>query len=423
MMHSSLILAAFLPMMVCGVAEAAVKGGEGPVTYAAYHSEWGEKLTPPIARSIHLELTKGRLNASLTGGMPSLNYTGPVDGKTFDEIAGLLRSMDAASWPGSTGDEDKGERRKDRCEWSVRLIANEPGSPQVRVYGADNGRETSRLEAEGRLCGYLKKKLPELCASTPKKLERLSYSDRPGGGYWSVIADKGRVRVCVIAKDQPEAEFYADPVLMREIRFLLDKNGADAWHGFGYGRYEPGRMPLFLEAAYSTRQTVVVMAAPDNTPEGFVEFGKGLRAMLAKLSRRWQETGTVPAGGIRRFRFSENGMRRQPHYEFYRSLDAEGARAHVMRSWGDTPDGDAVLGAAEEEELAGILRGLVSWDGFDANARNVLDAQGFSFTAEFADGRSISARGYGKFPKGYREGRDRILNFIEKRLPEPVRGR
>ncbi|MBE6441153.1 MAG: hypothetical protein E7022_02320 [Desulfovibrio desulfuricans] len=423
MLRPSLILAAVLPLMLCGEPESSGKGIEGAVTYAAYHSEWGEKLTPPVARSIHLELTRDRLRASLTGEMPALIYAGPVNGKTFDEIAGLLLAMDAASWPGSTGDEDRGERRKDRCAWSVCVAAKTPGYRQMRAYGADSGRGTPRLEAEARLCGYLKKKLPELHASMPKRLERLSFINRPAGGYWSVVAEEGRVRVCIIAKGQPEAEFYADPGLLQELRSLLDRNEADAWHGFGYGRYEPGRMPLYLDAAYSTGQSVVVMAEPGGMPKGFAEFCDALSARLAALARRWQETGAVPAGGIKSFRFGENGMRMEAQYVFYRRLDAGGARAHVMRVWGGAPDGDAPLSEAEEQELAGILRALAPWDGFAGNARDVLDAPGFSFSVEFADGRSISAGGYGMSPTGYREGRDRFLNFIEKRLPESTRGR
>ena len=111
-------------------------------------------------------------------------------------------------------------------------------------------------------------------------------------------------------------------------------------------------------------------------------------------------------------------MRMQPHYEFYRRLDDEGARAHIMRVWNDKVYSDKALSPAEEEELAKILRGLSAWDGFDGNARDVLDAPGFSLSVEFADGKQIKARGYGKSPQGYREGRDQILDFFEKRLPK-----
>ncbi len=422
MLHPSLILVAVLPLMLCGEAKAAGMGSEMPVTYAAYHSEWGDNLTPPIARSIHLELTRSKLNVSLSGGMPSLNYAGPVDAKTFDEIVVLLRSMDAASWPGCTGDENKGERRKDCCKWSLCVLGKEPNNREIRVYGADRGRDTSRLEAEARLCGYVRRKLSELYGSVPKKLERLSFSDRLEGGYWSVIADEGRVRVCVIANSQPDVEFYANQVLLQDIRSLLDKIGVEAWHGFGYGRYAPGTMPLCLEIAYSTRQRVTVMAEPGSMPEGFVEFCDALRDMLAPLARRWQKMGPALEGGIKHLRFGENGMRMEPHYELYRCLDAEGVRPHIMRAFGDIPDGDVPLSADEEQELAGILRSLASWDGFNGNARNVLDAPGFSFNVEFADGRRIRASGYGTFPKGYREGRNKILDFIEKRLPESLHG-
>ena len=426
MLHSCLILAAVLPMMLCDEARGAGLPPHGAVSYASYHAEWGENLTPLIAKSIHLELSRNRnrLNVSLHGGMPPLVYTGPVDDTTFKEIFDLLHAMDAASWPGSTGRDDKGTRHKDRCEWSVFIGFRETGHQEVRVYGADTGRDTPRLEAEKQLCDYLKTKLPELHASVPKRLESLSLSDNPTGDYWSVRTNDGRVEICCIAKGQPKAEFYADPAVLQELRALLDKSGAEAWHGFGHDAYAPGKMPIHFSVEYSTRQPVVVMAEPGHMPEGFAGFCNALRATLGPLVRRWQEVGTAPAGGLKRFHFNENGMRMaSPHYAFYRRLDAEGARAHISRVRGDDPDGDVPLSVAEEQELATILRGLAAWDGFDGNARNVLDAPGFTFSVEFADGKTIKARGYGKSPRGYREGREALLDFIEKHLPTPSRDR
>ena len=423
MLHSCLILAAVLPLMLCDEARSAGLEPKSSVSYAAYHSEWGENLTPLVARSIHLELSANRLNVSLHGGMPALVYTGPVDGGTFAEIIGLLRSMNAASWPGSTGRDDKGTRHKNRCEWSVFLGFREPGHQEVHVHGSDKGRDTARLEAEKRLCDYLEKKLPDLQASVPRRLERLSFNDNHTGDYWSVHTDEGRVEVCRIARGQPNAEFYAEPGILQELHALLDGSGAGAWHGFGHDRYAPGKMPIHFSAEYSTRQPVVVMAEPGRMPEGFAEFCNALRAKLGALVRRWQEEGAVPDGGIKHFHFSENGMRMFPHYVCYRRLDAEGARAHISRVWGREPDGDVPLSVSEERELAGILRGLAPWNGFNGNARGVLDAPGFTFRVEFADGQTISARGYGMSPKGYREGRDTFLKFIEKRLPTSARGR
>ena len=413
MLRSCLIMAAVLPLMFCCDA-AGQDGGDG-IRYAAYHSEWGEKLTPLAARSIHLELTLARLNVSLYGGMPPLVFTGPVDSRTRGEILAILRSMNAASWPGSTGDVDRGERRKDRCEWSVICSS--------RAYGADNGRDTPRLEAERRLCGYLRKKLPELHASLPKTLQKLSFSERSSGDYMSVHLDGGREEVYVGIKGQPSAEFCVEPGLLQDLRALLDKAGAEAWHGFGYGKYESGKMPIYFEAEFSNRQSVLVFAEQGSMPKGFAEFCDALRARLAPLARRWHDAGAVPAGGIKSFRFGESGMMMTPSYSLYRRLDAGGVRAHLMRAWGSEPDGDVALSPAEEQELAGILAGLASWDGFKGHARGVLDGPGFSLSAEFAGGRRIEASGYAKFPNGYREGRDRLMGFVEKRLPASERGR
>ena len=114
-------------------------------------------------------------------------------------------------------------------------------------------------------------------------------------------------------------------------------------------------------------------------------------------------------------------MRMEPSYKLYRRLDREGVRVHIMRTLGGSVEGDVPLSEAEEKELADILRSLSDWDGFTGNARNVLDATGFGLNVAFADGRSISASGYGMFPKGYREGKTRFLDFLEKRLPKSER--
>ncbi|MBR3663731.1 MAG: hypothetical protein IKN64_03650 [Desulfovibrio sp.] len=414
-----LILAAILALS--GKAEAFPSWPEGSVSYAAYHSEWGEQLAPVMAQSIHLELTQSRLNVSLTGNMPSLIYTGPVDVKIFQEISDLLRSMDPDSWPGATGDENRGTRRKDQCEWEVLLAVKEPRSQRKRVYGSDKGRDTPRLACEARLCTYFKELLPKLYASVPKTLQHLTLNDRPAGGYWSVGLEEGRVRVCVIRRGEINVEFYTDPSLLKDLRSLLDTYGAEAWHGSGYGRYEAGKMPLYFEVAFSTRQPLLVMADQEHMPKGFAAFTEALREKLAPLAKRWQACCAIPAWGLKEFSFAENGMRMEPSYKLYRRLDREGVRVHIMRTLGGSVEGDVPLSEAEEKELADILRSLSDWDGFTGNARNVLDATGFGLNVAFADGRSISASGYGMFPKGYREGKTRFLDFLEKRLPKSER--
>ena len=418
MFCSSIIFAAILPLMLCGEAKAADNVLEETLFHASYHAEWGESVQPPIARSIHVELGKGKLKVSITGNIPSLHYVGPVDDKTFREIASLIASMEADTWPGSTGDTNTGNRRKDRCEWSVCVIVNKPEYRRKNVYGTDKGKDTPRLEAEARLCAYLKNKLSELHATVPKSITKLLFSDNPANAFFSVTEDEGRVRVCVITKGQPTVEFYAHPKLLQEILSLLKKTNADAWHGFGHGQYEPGKMPFCLETTYNTGQMLVVLASKDNMPKGFTQFCDALGSILLPLARRWQETGSIPPSGIKSFHFSESGMRIKPHYIFYRRLDDDGARAHILRVYGGKPDGDVPLNEADEQEFASILKGLASWNGFDGYAKDVLDGPGFTFNVEFADGSKIKAHGYARMPKGYQEGRDRILAFIEKRLPK-----
>ncbi len=51
---------------------------------------------------------------------------------------------------------------------------------------------------------------------------------------------------------------------------------------------------------------------------------------------------------------------------------------------------------------------VVKWDGFDKNDSDVLDGDGFSFSARFKDDTSISASGYMMWPDNYRNVCDEL---------------
>ena len=60
-----------------------------------------------------------------------------------------------------------------------------------------------------------------------------------------------------------------------------------------------------------------------------------------------------------------------------------------------------------------------SWDGFDKVDKYVLDGNSFSFSLRLKDESSISASGYMKWPKNYREVRkeldDLFMNLYDKK--------
>lgn len=55
---------------------------------------------------------------------------------------------------------------------------------------------------------------------------------------------------------------------------------------------------------------------------------------------------------------------------------------------------------------------LWRWNGFDKSI-DAFDAPGFYLRIEFANGSSIEADGYGKFPKGYEAARQDIAAFFK----------
>lgn len=49
-----------------------------------------------------------------------------------------------------------------------------------------------------------------------------------------------------------------------------------------------------------------------------------------------------------------------------------------------------------------------NWDGFNKNDQNVLDGNSFSLSIELTNNKSISAHGYMKWPKNYREVKEEL---------------
>ena len=126
----------------------------------------------------------------------------------------------------------------------------------------------------------------------------------------------------------------------------------------------------------------------------------------AGCSSGQENNGTGGAGGedfkVRSFSFSHNGM---SSYDCYN---------YTVRINGSIPQVEVDYAGAKEplrryadsrltEDLTNIIREyqVLSWDGFNKVAKDVLDGSGFSLSLELADGRRISAHGSNSFPKGY----------------------
>ena len=64
---------------------------------------------------------------------------------------------------------------------------------------------------------------------------------------------------------------------------------------------------------------------------------------------------------------------------------------------------------------------VTQWDGFSESDRYLLDGTHFSFDCTFSDGTSVTANGYGSFPRGYYEASAEIEKLFESVLPEDMR--
>ena len=119
---------------------------------------------------------------------------------------------------------------------------------------------------------------------------------------------------------------------------------------------------------------------------------------------------SVPVTEIRTFRFSvtENmSMYGQTVYELEVKDDGTGV---ITVKPCDVPDEEAVTAAVDADFVRGLeamLRenGVGGWNGFDRVDKRVLDGRSFSLSVTMAGGKSISAHGYMKWPKNYREVR------------------
>ena len=90
---------------------------------------------------------------------------------------------------------------------------------------------------------------------------------------------------------------------------------------------------------------------------------------------------------------------------FYQLDGAEGQYTAVVKPEG-VKDEDAWHVSVDEafaDQLIAILRenDVGSWNGFDKQDRRIMDGIGFSTHVILADGKTIDANGYMKWPSGY----------------------
>ncbi len=120
-------------------------------------------------------------------------------------------------------------------------------------------------------------------------------------------------------------------------------------------------------------------------------------------------------GQLKSFHFNTNGMSMWhcSSFEVTRN-DAGVPYLHAMYT---NPKGrvDTIL-RADEDLMKGFQalvqkHHLTEWNGYTHSDRNVLDADGFGLSINYADGASISASGYAGAPNGFSAFRDEFFKF------------
>ncbi len=109
---------------------------------------------------------------------------------------------------------------------------------------------------------------------------------------------------------------------------------------------------------------------------------------------------------IKSFHLGENGTYMGSGFDYEYSSE-EGRDGISIRIDG-VQDEDALKLDADEafvSSLEHIIEDhrIRKWDGFHGSDKNVLDGSSFTLSIRYDDGSSISAGGYMKYPKGYRE--------------------
>lgn len=412
--------------------------------YLEWRVEYGENLPAGVNkhpwRNLSATMTQGRLNIYLTGGAPSLVWYGEPGREERDELKALadrlLRESDEA-WPGGmerSAFDDLGRKDKARlCVWNLIAMYNEPGGRdivrEIRFQGADKGDNPERLAFETPLAAHVEALVRRLHATAPKTPCGIHYSgaDADGAFFYSLATeDEGQIRVSRMRRGKNE-ESEVDPAVHERVTDIARRHGTDAWNGFvppGWDRKKPEALELTLN--YDTGQSVWVrgLRGADRAllPAGFEAFERELLAALDEAldgPPNAQAQSVAPRQGLKRLLFTESGMSYDSHFTYRVGTRREAGRDvfRLMRRQANRI-AECALSDADMAALEALLvkRNVAKWNGFSGNAKNVLDGDSFSLSLEFTDGRTVSAGGYMRFPKGYREARDEIWRFLDDAL-------
>ena len=413
--------------------------------YLEWRVEYGEDLPKGVNehpwRNMGVSVSGGRLNIHLTGGAPSRVWRGAPDRAELDRLKALtdrLLGERGKDWSGRM-DRDafnalsfgaqKQEERKSLCIWKFVAMYDEPDGRRVvreiAFQGADRGDNPGRLAFERPLAEHVEALVTRLHETAPKRPSGLLYFGS-GAIYSLDVEDTGQVRVSRRKPGKDEESSEVEPGVVARVSDIARRHKADAWHGFaapGWDRKRPDAIDCTLH--YDTGQDVWVRALRDDAggasrPPGFPAFERELLAALDTAldgpADARNKGRAAPRQGLKRLDFSQGGMSFDSHITFRVGTRREAGRDvfRLMRRQGNRVT-ECALSEADLAALEALLvkHKVAKWNGFRGTNKNVLDGDSFGFSLEYADGRTVEASGYMRFPQGYGEARDEIWSFLD----------
>ena len=120
------------------------------------------------------------------------------------------------------------------------------------------------------------------------------------------------------------------------------------------------------------------------------------------------------------FRESASYFKRVQEYEFRAENGQYTAYFHMANEDEPYP---VPVDQAWVDTLAGFISqyGMMGWDGFHGSDSMLMDGTQFSIDFTFADGTTVRASGYGRFPENYGDASCAIDAHFLQLLPEDMR--
>ena len=127
---------------------------------------------------------------------------------------------------------------------------------------------------------------------------------------------------------------------------------------------------------------------------------------------------------IQRFSFSSKGSMRLNEEEYrLEKTDGKWTAFHSKSSGTGDFEAETVSFEVNDADAQKIIAELKAhragrWDGYKKSNKHVKDGTYYYFDAAFSDGRTITAQGYARRPRGYSEARDALIRLFEKHAAE-----